>query len=115
VFSDVNFHNTEEKNVTENIKNFKNNKDYKTEEKIEVLVINNDQKNIFQNIPKSKQKILNNFLEKFEDKKYFSHIEKISYRKNSSNRGLASGKKIYFNLDKIDTNEEFKRVMIHEM
>jgi hypothetical protein len=71
--------------------------------------------NIFKNIPETNKKIINNFLEQFSDTNYFSHIKKIAYRENSTNRGLASATKIYFDFEQIDTNEEFKRVMIHEM
>lgn len=100
IFSEENFHNSEEKKI---------------EIKVEKKEIIKEEKKIFYNIPESKEKIINNFLEKFSDKNYFSHIEKISYRKNSTNRWLASWTKIYFDFEKIDTSEEFKRVMIHEM
>lgn len=110
-FSEQNFHDSEAKIFVENVQKSDEMVQNKVEEKIE----KNDYEKIFHNIPENKQKIIEDFLKKFEDKWYFSHMKKISYRKNSSNRWLASASKIYFDFEKIDTNEEFKRVMIHEM
>lgn len=107
VFSEQNFHKSEEKKLEIIVKK----QEIKTEKNIE----EKEEKNIFQNIPESKQEIVNNFLKRFSKKWYFSQLKKIGYRKNAANRWLASWSKIYFNLDKIDTNEEFKRIMTHEM
>jgi len=111
VLSGKNFHNSDvKKNQPEvEMKAEKNNSLNILEKKII------KKNSIFRNIPKTNQLIINNFLDKYSEKKYFSHINKISYRKNSTNRGLASSKNIYFDFKKIDTNKEFKRVMIHEM
>ena len=109
VFSEQKFHSSERKEILQ---------EQKIEipsEKKEFFQEQKKEKNIFQNVPESKQKIVNNFLEKYNKKWYFSQLEKISYRKKSTNRWLASWTKIYFDFEKIDTNEEFKRVMTHEM
>ena len=105
VFSQKKIFNTPEKDFYQEKSIILDKKNEKKEDKY---------KKIFYNVPNYYQDIIKNFLKKYENKKYFSHIEKISWW-STKNRWLASWTKIYFNFNKIDSKEEFKRVMIHEM
>ena len=114
----ANISNQIENNIQNNIQNnVKNNVQNNVQNNNLQKKINQENlksKIIFKKTPKTNEKIIKKFLEKFKNKNFFLSLKKISWA-SSKNRGLAWASKIYFNFDKIDNNQEFKRVMIHEM
>lgn len=48
-------------------------------------------------------------------KKYLRSLQQVKYKPDSNRRWLASYKSIYLNFDKMDSKQEIRRVLIHEL